>query len=165
MQTSILQEGVTEKTGHNDGIEIRGYLRSVGLGEGNPYCIAGQIWTFVVNGGCPFLRSGLASAVFNDAKKRGRRTDFFPRDLDLIFWKFARTPQGHAGRIKKVKRAGWLITNEYNTSSGRTTAAKERDGGAVRERNRNWLYDGGRIGTMLLAGFVGCDSTSFTQNK
>lgn len=167
MDSVVSQEGVTEKTGNNDGPEIRKYLRSVGLNGEYPYCIAGQIWGFVSTGKqCPLLRSGLASAVFNDAVKRGEKTNFFPRELDLIFWKFARTPQGHAARIKKVLRAGWLITNEYNTTPGRSTTAQERDArknGGVWERRRNWLFDGGRLGTMLLAGFVGCDSTELKQ--
>ena len=35
---------VREATGNNDGPEIRMYLRSVGLPEGNPYCAAGMTW-------------------------------------------------------------------------------------------------------------------------
>lgn len=38
------QEGVREKTGNNDGPEIRMYLREVGLPEGYPYCAAGMAW-------------------------------------------------------------------------------------------------------------------------
>jgi len=38
------QVGVREKTGNNDGPEIRMYLRETGLSEGYPYCAAGLTW-------------------------------------------------------------------------------------------------------------------------
>ena len=41
LQTAIEQEGVAEKPhGSNDGPEVRKYLKSVGLGPGNPWCMA-----------------------------------------------------------------------------------------------------------------------------
>lgn len=44
VEVAASQVGVREKTGNNDGPEIRMYLREVGLPEGNPYCAAGLTW-------------------------------------------------------------------------------------------------------------------------
>ena len=44
VDVALSQNGVREKTGKNDGPEIRKYLREVGLPEGYPYCAAGLTW-------------------------------------------------------------------------------------------------------------------------
>lgn len=44
VEVAASQVGVREKTGKNDGPEVRMYLREVGLSEGYPYCAAGLTW-------------------------------------------------------------------------------------------------------------------------
>lgn len=149
------QIGTTEKTGNNDGEQIDNYLRPVGLRR-VAYCYAGQYWGFYVAAGnnkskVPLLNSALASAAFNYSKINGWLSPIVhPQPLDLIFWKFSRTPFGHAARIIAVNRAGWIETIEFNTTSGNT--GNQRDGGGVWRRKRNIRYPLGRMG---LLGFIG----------
>ncbi len=154
------QIGVVEQTGRNDGPEIDGYLRSVGLGKGYPYCYAGQYWGFYVassagvcRGGkldVPLLRVGLASAGFYNGCRKGTQTVAIPQPKDLIFWKFAKTASGHVERIDSVKRAGWVTTIGFNTSAG--TTGDQRDGGGVHPRLRNYKFP---LGRMQVLGFLG----------
>lgn len=153
--STITQLGVKEKTGNNDGVQVEKYLRSVGLPKGNPYCMAGQYWSFTVAAArlqesVTLLKSGLASAVFNFAAKTGVQTAAIPHELDLIFWKFAKTVSGHVARIEKIGRAGWITTIEYNTGSG--ISGNQRDSGGNYRRQRNIDYP---LGRMNLLGYIG----------
>ena len=44
MKTASSQLGVKEATGHNDGPAVEGYLKTVNLGKGNPWCSAFVNW-------------------------------------------------------------------------------------------------------------------------
>lgn len=149
------QIGTTEKTGNNDGEQIDNYLRPVGLRR-VAYCYAGHYWGFYVAAGynkrnVPLLNTALASAAFNYALKNGQLVvPPHPYPLDLVFWKFSKTPFGHAARIISVKRAGWIETIEFNTTRG--NSGNQRDGGGVWRRKRNYLFP---LGRMNISGFIG----------
>ena len=159
LDTAIAQIGVQEATGRNDGARVAAYLQSVGLPQGNPYCYAGLYWSMVraaraVQEPVILLKSGLASAGFNHAKRIGVRSQIqSPQRADFIFWKFARTPSGHVARIVSVGRAGWIETIEFNTSPA--TGGNQRDGGGVYKRKRNTRYP---LGRMSLYGYIGATS-------
>lgn len=158
MDSTRAQLGVRELTGNNDGIEVEAYLRSVGLKKGNPYCQAGQYWSFWVAATClgiplhaiPLLRTGLAAACFNDAARKGTQTKAIPQELDLVYWKFSKTIKGHTERIEKINRAGWILTNGYNIQV--SSKGDQREGGGVGQRQRNINYP---LGRMLVSGFIG----------
>lgn len=153
------QNGVREKTGRNDGPQIRAYLASVNLPEGNPYCQGGQYWSFAVacdklsidRTNIPLLRTGSTQAAFNDVRRRGRRTECFPKVGDLITYTCATNrAQGHVERIIAVLAGGWIRDIAFNIGTGGTDSA--RDGGGVGVRLRNWLHPNMR---MLVRGFTG----------
>ena len=45
MDIAKTQIGVAEATGHNDGVQVEKYLKSVGLGKGYPWCAAFVNWS------------------------------------------------------------------------------------------------------------------------
>lgn len=155
LDTACSQIGTRELTGHNDGVRVTAYLRSVGLPAGNPYCYAGQYWSFVraaetLQEPVILLKSGLASAAFHHAARIGVRSSLSPQRADFIFWKFSRTRNGHVARILRIKQAGWIETIEFNTSSG--SQGNQRDGGSVCVKSRNVRYP---LGRMAVYGYIG----------
>ncbi len=156
---SILQSqiGIREKTGHNDGPEIKMYLKSVGLAEGYAWCAALQVWTFVkaaceAMSSIPIAITAMASGIYTAATISGRKSVNQSVHVgDIVVWKFSRTPSGHTGRCTKVLYR-WRIRNlEGNTSSG--LGGSQRDGGGVYERTRDLDDD---LGGMDVRGYVGC---------
>lgn len=159
----ISQIGITEKTGHNDGKEVEGYLKSVGLKKGNPWCAAFQYWGFKVSHDflayigyqteIPIPRTGHANSQFNYIKKHGYKTDYKAQINDLLDW--WNTPgnlmsSGHEARVIKVDMAGWVYTIEGNTSNGLRGSQREGNGAFIRHRN---IYD--RIGGLRVRGLGG----------
>jgi hypothetical protein len=88
---ALQQVGIQEKTNRNDG-EVVKYLVIFGLKEGAPYCAAGQYYCFLeatnqlnLSHTCiPIIKTALAQAVFNDAAKRGKATNYQAEIHDLI---------------------------------------------------------------------------------
>ncbi|MBU3720560.1 MAG: CHAP domain-containing protein [Burkholderiaceae bacterium] len=158
LRIAIDQNGVREATGKNDGKMVESYLRSVGLGKGNPYCQAGQYWAFARAAAelsmptteIPLLRTGSTQAAWNHAVRTGRKTAVAPKAGDIITWWTAGTYKGHVERVVSVSRGGWVRTIGFNTSSGK--AGSQRDGGGVYLRYRNWVSPDMR---MLVRGFTG----------
>lgn len=135
--------GVTEKTGRNDGTEIKKILAAVGLPEGNPYCAAFVVFGFkCAVAMCntikkiPIAVTALARGIWNSAKQTGRKAlTNKPQVGDIVVWGFSTKPNGHTGRITKVL-AFWLVqTIEGNTSSG--VKGSQRDGGGIYYRTRD----------------------------
>lgn len=163
------QVGVKEATGRNDGPRVKAYLASVRLTEGNPWCLAVQYWAFAnASTGVkpPLLQTGLCSAAFNDAFRRGTLAPYIAEVGDLMFWKFLTSASGHVERIDSTRglRGGWVITIGGNTSpeppksahaslnSSATTTQRERDGGGVYRRARNIRHP---LARMVMRGLVG----------
>jgi hypothetical protein len=152
------QVGVREATGRNDGPQVRAYLRSVGLGVGNPYCQAAQYWAFAEASkqlslppqAIPILKTGSTQAAWHNAVRRGRKTELLPLRGDLITWWTKGTSFGHVERVVRVMSGGWVQTVAFNTSSG--SRGSQRDGGGVYLRYRNWVTPDMR---MLVRGFTG----------
>lgn len=154
------QVGVREKTGHNDGKKVEQYLSSVGLKTGNPYCAAGQVWCFrealkrldLGMEEMPILVSGLANAIFTDAKRRGSPAALIPCENDLIVWKEPYSMHGHIERVDSVlnARKGWIQTIGFNTGNGLSGSQREGNGVFLRKRN---IYC--RIGRMAVRGLIG----------
>lgn len=163
------QVGVKEATGRNDGPKVKAYLASVRLPEGNPWCLAVQYWAFAsASPGSkpPLLQTGLCSAAFNDALRRGTVATYTAEVGDLMFWKFLTSASGHVERIDSTRglRGGWVITIGGNTSpeppksahaslsSTGNTTQRERDGGGVYRRARNIRHP---LARMIMRGLVG----------
>lgn len=135
--------GTTEKTGRNDGTQIKQILAAVGLPEGNPYCAALVVYCFkIATKTCntikqiPISISALARGIWNGAKQNGRKAiSNKPKAGDIVVWGFSNKINGHTGRIVSVK-SFWLVkTIEGNTSSGKK--GSQRDGGGIYYRTRD----------------------------
>lgn len=114
------QVGVREKTGHNDGKEIRMYLSAVGLKEGNPYCAAGMAWCHDQLD-IPHPASGYspdwfrANVVFSKFQKRITPFEFRPGQV-CGFYIESKGRIGHVGMIVSETRFHYE-TVEFNTNS------------------------------------------------
>lgn len=154
----VAQIGVKEKTGKNDGYKVEQYLKSVGLGKGYPYCAAGQYWCFwsackdlnLPFTAIPIYRTGSTVKMYNEGIKMGRKVVPKPKNNDLIFWRRPNEWRGHVERIIEVRRAGWVVTIGFNTSSG--GRGSQDDGGGVFKRKRNIHHV---LGRMVIRGFLG----------
>lgn len=154
----LAQVGVKEKTGRNDGRKVESYLRSVGLVKGNPYCAAGQYWCFyssatdlgMSNKSIPIYRTGSTVTMFNEAMKIGQKSNPYPIIDDLMFWRRPDEWRGHVERIIEVKKAGWVITVGFNTSSGGKGSQDDGEGVYLRKRNIHHV-----LGRMVVRGFIG----------
>lgn len=128
------QIGVRE-SGNNRG-EVATYLRSVGLAEGNPYCAAGVYWCYdqarLKQGYCveaiPVMRTAVANAMYNDARRRGKSVTRDVRRHDLLVWKSKRSWRGHIERVISVNENNIVRTIGFNvkTENGEGVAVKTR---------------------------------------
>lgn len=155
----IQQIGVKEKTGKNDGPKIKEYLKSVNLDEGAAWCQSLQYWCYymaqkltgLVNAILPIPKSGVANNTFVYAQKNGKKVKYEAEDNDFIIWRLqSSTWQGHIGRIIEVKKAGWVITVEGNTSNG--LSGSQREGNVCARREQNIYHP---LGRMNVRGLVG----------
>lgn len=145
------QVGVREATGHNDGWQIEAYLRSVGLGKGNPYCMAGQYWCMAQVAVSPCIaKTGHVRTFWNWALRNGHKVHYKPHVGDFLTWGYSRNTSGHIERIERIGRKGWVRTVGFNTTSG--ISGNERDGGGVYFRQRNIMHP---LGAILILGMVG----------
>lgn len=151
----LLQVGVKEKSGRNDGKEIAKYLRSVGIDRPAPYCAAGQYWCFdaanqELDKEIPLYKTGVAIQFLQQAKIDGKRTIYEAHIGDLLVWKRPNSWQGHVERIIEVGEAGWVLTVGFNTSNGKSGSQREGNGVFIRRRN---IYHA--IGRLKVYGIVG----------
>ncbi len=152
----MLQVGIIEKTNRNDG-EVQKYLKAIGLKGDYPYCAAGQYWCFFVSAkslnketkAIPIRRTGLANEMFNDAKRKGKKSYFAPKKHDLIVWRKINSFRGHIERIISIQKKGWITTVGFNSSA--VINNKKREGVFVKKRNIYHIL--GLLRTRGLIGF------------
>lgn len=122
---------VREKTGKNDGKEVKQYLNSIGLDEGYAWCMAFVYWCFekaskdlgVKN---PLVRTGGVLRQYNESPSYRVKT---PKPGDVFIMDYGRG-LGHTGLVVEVKGDS-IVTTEGNTNSGGS-----RDGDGVYQRLR-----------------------------
>jgi hypothetical protein len=159
LDSALAQVGVRERTGRNDGYMVEKYLTSVGLLRGNPYCAAGQYWSFYVSAMAlslnasmiPVLKTGIANSMYNDAMSKGVRAKFVPERNDLVVWRQKNSSHGHIERVFKVLSAGWMMTIGFNTSG--YNEQNQAEGEGVFIKKRNVYYPLGRMAIRGLIGF------------
>lgn len=120
--------GVREATGRNDGPRVEDYLRSVGLGKGEPWCAAFVYWAHRA-ADIEAVRSGYSPDWFRrNLVEKGRATggDVFG------VWFSSKKRIAHVGLIERLERGGkWVITVEGNTND-----AGSREGDGVYRKRR-----------------------------
>lgn len=130
------QIGVRELTGHNDGVKVETYLRSTGLGKGNPWCAAFVHWCFERGGVKNGITAWSPTSVnknnivwFNKKFTRGP-----PEQADVFSLYFPHLGRiGHTGFVEKD-----LGNNMYQTVEGNTNDALSRDGDGVYRKKRSY---------------------------
>lgn len=147
---------VREKTGKNDGPEIKQWLGYFGLPQGNPYCAA-----FVI-GGCykeasdtlgiaqPLPKTARVSTLYKTAKKNPYKFKVISaarvkqgietlEKADVPAWSHNKLPgnsdwNGHTGIVLNQINNNTFTSIEANTSSG--NKGSQRDGDGVFKRTR-----------------------------
>lgn len=122
----------------NRGEPVETYLRSVGLGGGNPWCCAFTYWCFdeaanTLGRGNPMVQTGGCLAHWNGAPGRGARRISAADARNnpslvkpgMVFIMDFGGGKGHTGFVLAV-RGGMVDTVEGNTDASRT-----REGGGV----------------------------------
>lgn len=152
------QVGTKEATGHNDGDVVK-YLSAIGLGAGNAYCLAGQVYCFIEAAkelgipAIPIPRQGLTKKLIEYAKLKGIEVTPQPKQYDLICWRYPNNIKGHVERIVKVLGPNKVQTVGFNTSNGLQGSQREGDGVFVRTR-----YLNKKLGEMDCVALLGwCD--------
>jgi hypothetical protein len=127
---------VREKTGHNDGADVKEILATVHLPEGYSWCASSLEFA------CQYAhyKTGpvvyLAAAVHNWvewAKQNGKLTSV-PGRGKLCYRFDANNVNGHIGICAEVKPNGNIRDYEGNTSSG--ISGSQRDGDGLYQRTR-----------------------------
>lgn len=143
LDTALAYVGTVERGGNNRGPRVERFLRSVGLGPGNPWCAAYVSYVLdaagvraPLDGRRRVIRSGLAARFITARSIRAsealRGVKPVPSGAVLI-WRKGNGPYGHAGFVVTWGGASGE-TVEGNTSSGR--AGSQRDGDGVWRRQR-----------------------------
>ena len=130
--------GTTELTGHNDGVNVEKFLRSVGLSKGNPWCAA-FVSNCLIEAGVrePSIRTALARKFIT--KQSIKASDVLIGKVNIkpgtiVVWQKGNTVFGHVGFIEKQIDKQNFITIEGNTSSG--IKGSQSDGDGVYRRSR-----------------------------
>jgi len=152
------QVGVRELTGNNDGKQIKAYLKSVGLKEGYPWCVAFVVWCHLqISYDFPIPVTAWSPALFTHNlvyhKNHIRMFPWIPRGGEVAGIYYASKKRVAHAVIIERKHSNHFITYEGNTSLMGAILAKmnltqeekdklDRDGiwVAKKIRNQNDIY-------------------------
>jgi len=136
LDTAFSYIGIKEATGHNDGVEVERFLKSVGRKKGDSGCAAFVSYCLTVTNH-PFpVRSGLARSFVTKKSILATKVLQGQKQVetgDLIIWQNGNTISGHIGFVILVKDKKY-ITIEGNTSSGQKGAQADGDGVYIKTR-------------------------------
>lgn len=132
------QLGVREKTGKNDGKDVEKYLKSTGLGKGNPWCAAFVHWN-LEQVGIPNEITAWSPTAYSKSRvtwKGGKwKKEFRPGQV-FTLWYSNLGRIGHTGFVDDLD-GSVAITVEGNTNSA---GSREGDGVYKKRRPLNGLY-------------------------
>ena len=148
VELAITQLKVREKTGHNDGVEVERYLKSVDLRRGDAWCAAFISWLHIEKN-IPNPESGYSPDWFraNVVYRRGekRMTSFISKTGQVIgLYIESKGRIGHVGMIESENRL------HYNTIEGNTNGAGSDEGDGVYRKIRK------KETISVISDFVGC---------
>ena len=141
LQIAMLQLGVREATGRNDGKAVAAYLQTTGLKEGYPWCAAFVSWVFKTAGYAQ-PRTAWSPALFPKARQS---LEPLPANLFGIYYANLKRI-AHVGFVVK-KEKSWIISIEGNTNMDGS-----REGNGVYQKRRHmrtiyayadWIAKGG----------------------
>jgi len=136
VQIADTQLFVREKTGHNDGVEVESYLKTVGLGKGYSWCMAFIYWDFLQAAKVLDLKTPVpdTGGVLDCWEHTSGKHVTVPLPGDQFIMDFG-GGHGHTGIVKTVI-GDRVYTIEGNTSADPTLPAEDREGNGVFERLR-----------------------------
>lgn len=126
------QLGVREVGGNNYGPQVKKYLASVGLDQGNPWCMAFAYWCFneaatQINKANPLIKTGSTRKQWDDATcKKIKVVDAIDNPALIkpgfifIYKTSLGSYTGHTGIVTRVENL-YIHTIEGNTDSGQTS--------------------------------------------
>jgi hypothetical protein len=122
-KTYYSQIGVVEKTGHNDGPQVKQFLASVGLPEGNPWCAA-FVHAILEMCGIKTPITGYAPSAENKKKicyKNSRKYGPGPQQADVLTLYFkAKGRIGHTGFYDHMINSSVEAGVEGNTNHNKS---------------------------------------------
>ena len=164
--------------------KIMKYLNSVGLNSPNPYCAAGQYYSFKIavdslnklypnkNFKIPIYKTASTRLMFNKAKENGKKSTYKVAENDMIFWRRGNTIFGHTERVYKVEKVklndnklvqtGWVNTIAFNTECGNNNGnsnSKFTEGVCCKRRNIYHI-----LGRLSVLGLIGFETQKITVN-
>lgn len=134
-QVYLSQVGVREKTGHNDGVQVEAYLKSVGLGKGYAWCAAFVHWC-MVQAKVPNKINGAAASAHNPANAiwLNRKLLNEPAAGDVFtLWYLKLNRIGHTGFYHRR-----INSSVYESVEGNTNEAGSREGDGVYKKYRSF---------------------------
>lgn len=123
LEIALSQLGVEEiPKNSNRGPKVEAYLKRVGLGPGNPWCMAGVYWcvdeaAIELDVKNPLIKTGLVKFQWTKTTLRklpNRATGVKPGDIFIMLNKDG---TGHTGFVIKIEN-GMAYTIEGNTNDG-----------------------------------------------
>jgi len=143
VQLAVMEIGVRELSGKNDGTRVEAYLASVDLKKGLPWCGAFISWVYK-QAGYARPRTGWTPALFPSS--RLTRSALPGNLLGVYFPKLKRI--AHVGLIERLD-GDWFVSVEGNTNS---EGSSEGDGVYRKRRHvktiyqmADWVKNGRRI--------------------
>jgi hypothetical protein len=136
VQIAESQEGVREVP-ENRGVKVEAYLRSIGLGPGNPWCAAFVYWSIQqaseqLNVNNPFVRTGFCPTIASWAQQHDILVDVpEPDDVFLVYTSATGGHAHHTGFVTSVNGA------EFGTIEGNTNIDGSSEGIGVFKRVRH----------------------------
>jgi len=136
LDTANTYVGTVEATGHNDGVNVEKFLRSVGLEKGYSWCAAFVSYCLTVSHSTFPIRSALAQKFIT--KQSIKANDVLIGKIkipsgSLVIWKRGTGPLGHIGFIRRWGTVSGE-TIEGNTSSNEV--GSQFEGGGVFQKTR-----------------------------
>lgn len=122
---------VREETGNNDGARVEGYLASVGLKKGQPWCAAFVSFIFK-QAGYAAPRTGWSPALF-PVKRLVKAAA--PGNVFGIYFPVLKRI-AHCGFVERAN-GDWISSIEGNTGTG---GGREGDGVHRRKRHKRTIY-------------------------
>lgn len=131
VRTAVKELGVRERSGRNDGVQVKRFLKVVGLAEGQPWCAAFISWLFY-EVGLEQPRTGWSPALF-PASRLARSA--LPGNVIGIYFRDKKRI-AHVGLIEK-EDGNWILSLEGNTN---LEGSREGDGVYRKRRHKKTIY-------------------------
>lgn len=132
------QLGVTEATGHNDGVAVEKYLASVGLGKGYAWCMSFVYWCFKQAA----LKLGVPNPLYQtggvaEEWRSSKGTRVKEPQIGAVFFIIHADGTGHTGLCGSGFLIDSGIATSFHTIEGNSNTNGSREGTTVVRHTRH----------------------------